>query len=36
MNEQGHEVVAIVDWWFAYTQISVDLVAKSGFPVARI
>jgi L-malate glycosyltransferase len=24
------------DWWFAYTQISVDLVAATGFPAARI
>jgi glycosyltransferase involved in cell wall biosynthesis len=28
--------IAKVDWWFAYTQISVDLVARTGFPVARI
>ena len=28
--------ISKVDWWFAYTQISVDLVAQSGFPVARI
>ena len=28
--------ISKVDWWFAYTRISVDLVAQSGFPVARI
>ena len=25
-----------VDWWFAYTQMSVDLVAQAGFPNTRI
>ena len=25
-----------VDWWFAYTQMSADLVAAQGFPGARI
>lgn len=25
-----------VDWWFAYTQKSVDMVAKSGYPVNQI
>lgn len=25
-----------VDWWFAYTQMSAELVAASGFPVRRI
>lgn len=25
-----------VDWWFAYTQISADLVAAAGFPGNRI
>lgn len=25
-----------VDWWFAYTQITVDIVAKSGFPISQI
>lgn len=25
-----------VDWWFAYTQMSADLVAAAGFPGARI
>jgi len=25
-----------VDWWFAYTSLSVELVAKSGFPVDSI
>jgi len=25
-----------VDWWFAYTQMSADLVASSGFPICRI
>lgn len=25
-----------VDWWFAYTQMSAELVAASGFPVPRI
>ena len=25
-----------VDWWFAYTQMSADLVAAAGFPDARI
>ncbi len=28
--------ISRVDWWFAYTQISVDLVAKTGFPLTRI
>jgi L-malate glycosyltransferase len=25
-----------VDWWFAYTQMTVDLVAQSGYPVNQI
>ena len=25
-----------VDWWFAYTQMSADLVGASGFPIGRI
>lgn len=25
-----------VDWWFAYTQMTVDLVAKSGYPTDQI
>ncbi|MEW5967872.1 MAG: glycosyltransferase family 4 protein [Pseudomonadota bacterium] len=25
-----------VDWWFAYTQMSADLVKAAGFPAARI
>lgn len=25
-----------VDWWFAYTQMSADLVASAGFPGSRI
>jgi glycosyltransferase involved in cell wall biosynthesis len=25
-----------VDWWFAYTQMSADLVGTSGFPATRI
>lgn len=25
-----------VDWWFAYTQMSADLVTAAGFPVNRI
>ncbi|MBF0231575.1 MAG: glycosyltransferase family 4 protein [Desulfamplus sp.] len=25
-----------VDWWFAYTQLSADVVAAAGFPVERI
>ena len=25
-----------VDWWFAYTQMSADLVAAAGFPDSRI
>lgn len=25
-----------VDWWFAYTQLSTDLVLASGFPSARL
>lgn len=25
-----------VDWWFAYTQMSADLVAAAGFPRSRI
>jgi L-malate glycosyltransferase len=25
-----------VDWWFAYTQLSVPLIKRSGFPVERI
>jgi glycosyltransferase involved in cell wall biosynthesis len=25
-----------IDWWFAYTQISVDMIAKSGFPIINI
>lgn len=25
-----------VDWWFAYTKLSVDLVAATGFPRSRI
>ena len=28
--------IARADWYFAYTQISVDTVAKTGFPVSRI
>jgi len=25
-----------VDWWFAYTQMSADIVAESGYPAERI
>lgn len=25
-----------VDWWFAYTQMSADLVQNAGFPLARV
>ena len=25
-----------VDWWFAYTQLSVDLIVATGFPESRI
>lgn len=25
-----------VDWWFAYTVVSVELVSKTGFPIERI
>lgn len=25
-----------VDWWFAYTQITVDIVAKVGYPINQI
>lgn len=25
-----------VDWWFAYTQMTVDMVVKTGYPVNRI
>jgi len=25
-----------VDWWFAYTRMTVDIVAKTGFPVGQI
>ncbi len=25
-----------VDWWFAYTQLSADIVNKTGFPVDKI
>lgn len=25
-----------VDWWFAYTQMTADMVAKSGYPVNQI
>lgn len=25
-----------VDWWFAYTQMSADIVAQAGFPAERI
>jgi glycosyltransferase involved in cell wall biosynthesis len=25
-----------VDWWFAYTQMTVDIVVKSGYPVNQI
>lgn len=28
--------ISRADWYFAYTQISVDVVASTGFPVARI
>jgi glycosyltransferase involved in cell wall biosynthesis len=28
--------ISKADWYFAYTQISVDVVASTGFPVARI
>jgi L-malate glycosyltransferase len=46
-NMQGHAAgslrerfkrwtISKADWYFAYTQISVDVVASTGFPVARI
>ncbi|HET7248425.1 MAG TPA: glycosyltransferase family 4 protein [Gemmatimonadales bacterium] len=45
-NMQGHAgslserfkrwTISKADWYFAYTQISVDVVASAGFPVARI
>jgi glycosyltransferase involved in cell wall biosynthesis len=25
-----------VDWWFAYTQMTVDILTKSGYPVSQI
>lgn len=25
-----------VNWWFAYTQMTVDIVAKSGYPISQI
>lgn len=25
-----------VDWWFAYTQMTVDIVAKAGYPIDQI
>jgi glycosyltransferase involved in cell wall biosynthesis len=25
-----------VDWWFAYTQMTVDIVAKAGYPLEQI
>jgi glycosyltransferase involved in cell wall biosynthesis len=25
-----------VDWWFAYTQMTVDIVAKAGYPINKI
>jgi glycosyltransferase involved in cell wall biosynthesis len=28
--------ISRADWYFAYTQISVDVVANTGFPLARI
>jgi glycosyltransferase involved in cell wall biosynthesis len=28
--------IAKADWYFAYTQVSVDVVTKTGFPLARI
>lgn len=28
--------ISRADWYFAYTQIAVDVVAESGFPVTRI
>lgn len=29
-------MIRSVDWWFAYTQMSADIVAQSGFPEQRI
>lgn len=29
-------MIRSVDWWFAYTQMSADIVAQSGFPKQRI
>lgn len=31
-----HLLLTKVDWWFAYTQMTVDVVAKSGFPLNQI
>jgi glycosyltransferase involved in cell wall biosynthesis len=28
--------LSAVDWWFAYTQMSADIVARSGYPAERI
>lgn len=30
------KVVSYADWWFGYTQMSVPLIERSGFPVERI
>jgi len=29
-------LITRVDWWFAYTQMTVDILEKSGFPPERI
>jgi glycosyltransferase involved in cell wall biosynthesis len=31
-----HWMIGAVDWWFAYTAVSADLVTASGFPAQRI
>lgn len=37
LREQWKDfIIGRVDWWFAYTQMTVDILQQAGFPQARI
>ena len=36
LEQWKNKLINQVDWWFAYTDISRDIVAETGFPAVRI